>query len=161
MDKDLFNTIIKKYKDSIFAIAFQYCKNSYDADDVVQEVFFKYYTAKREFESEEHIRNWLIRVAVNTSKKLLVSPWKKRHLSLEDYAETLAFEEPEESEVFYAVMKLPEKYRIVVHLYYQEDYSTKEIAEILHIRESTVSTRLLRARKMLKETLQEVWKDES
>lgn len=57
-------------------------------------------------------------------------------------------------------MELPEKYRIVVHLYYQEGYSTKEVAEILHIRESTVSTRLLRARKMLKEKLQEVWKDE-
>ncbi len=160
MDKDLFYAVIKKYKDSIFAIAFQYCKNPYDADDVVQEVFLKYYTVEKEFESEEHIRNWLIRVAVNTSKKLVISPWKKRHLSLEDYVETLTFEEPEESEVFYAVMELPEKYRIVVHLYYQEGYSTKEVAEILHIRESTVSTRLLRARKMLKEKLQEVWKDE-
>lgn len=160
MEQDLFHAVVKKYQDSIFAIAFQYCKNPYDADDVVQEVFLKYYTAKKEFESEEHIRNWLIRVAVNTSKKIVISPWKKRHLPLEEYAETLAFEEPEESEVFYAVMQLPEKYRIVVHLYYQEGYHTKEIAEILHIRESTVSTRLLRARKMLKEKLQEVWKDE-
>ena len=158
MDKDLFDAIVKKYKDSVFSVAFQYCRNPYDADDVVQDAFLKLYTAKKEFESEEHIRNWLIRVAVNDSKKIVISPWKRRYQSLEDYAETLAFEEPEESEVFFAVMELPEKYRIAVHLYYQEDYSIREIAEILKIRESTVSTRLLRARKMLKEKLKGVWK---
>ena len=157
MDKDLFDTVVEKYKDHIFSIAFQYCKNPYDADDVVQDVFLKLYTAKKEFESEEHIRNWLICVAVNDSKKIVVSPWKRRRQSLEDYAETLVFEEPEESSVFFAVMELPEKYRIAVHLYYQEDYSIREIAEILKIRESTVSTRLMRARRMLKEKLKGVW----
>ena len=59
-----------------------------------------------------------------------------------------------------AVMELPWKYRAVVHLYYYEDYSTREIAKILGVRETAVTTRLMRARRMLRETLGEVWNEE-
>ena len=152
--------IFEKYKDRIFAIAFNYFKNSIDADDVVQETFYKLYKNERLFESEEHLRNWLIRVAVNECKRVTFSSWFKKKEPLEDYAKTLIWNDPEESEVFLAVMSLTKKYRTVIHLYYYEDYSIKEIASLLDISETAVSTQLQRGRKKLKENLLEVWKDE-
>lgn len=150
----------ERYRDCIFAIAYHYMKNSYDADDITQNVLIKYYHNKKTLESEEHKKNWLIRVTINECKKMLISPWRSRSQNLEDYANSLKFEEKEQSELFLAVMELAQKYRVVVHLYYYEDYSTKEIAQLLGIRETAVSTRLLRARNMLKEKLQEVWNEE-
>lgn len=159
LEKDMIEAA-NRYRDRIFAIAYNYLKNSYDADDITQNVLMKYYCSEKIFESEEHRRNWLIRVAVNECKKLLFSPWRSRCQNLEEYADTLQFEDKEQSELFTAVMSLSKNYRIVVHLYYYEDYSIREIAQILKIRETAVSTRLLRARKMLKEQLQEVWDEE-
>lgn len=152
--------IFEKYKDNIFAIGFSYFKNSIDADDIVQETFYKLYRSGRDFESEEHLRNWLLRVAVNECKRVTLSSWFKKKEPLEDYAKTLVWQDPEESEVFLAVMSLPRKYRTVIHLYYYENYSAKEIAAMLGESPSAVSTQLLRGRKRLKEKLLEVWQDE-
>lgn len=152
--------IASQYRDCIFSIAYHYLKNSYDADDIVQNVLIKYYHNKKTLESEEHKKHWLIRVAINECKKVLLSPWRNRCQNIDDYAQMLQFEEPEQSELFYAVMELPQKYRIVVHLYYYEDYCVREIGQLLGIRETAVSTRLLRARKLLKKRLQEVWDEE-
>ncbi len=150
----------ERYRDCIFAIAYNYMKNSYDADDITQNVLIKYYNNKKVLESEEHKKNWLIRVTINECKKMLLSPWRSRCQNLEDYADSLQFEEKEQSRLFMAVMELPWKYRAVVHLYYYEDYSTREIAKILGVRETAVTTRLMRARRMLRETLGEVWNEE-
>jgi RNA polymerase sigma-70 factor (ECF subfamily) len=79
---------------------------------------------------------------------------------LEDYIETLTFESEESSEIFEAVMKLPEKYRIVIHLFYYEDYSVNEIADILKITPGNVKVRLSRGRMSLRNTLKEVWEDD-
>lgn len=152
--------IFEKYKDRVFAIGFSYFRNSIDADDIVQETFYKLYRSGGEFESEEHLRNWLIRVAVNECKRVSLSSYFQKKESLEDYAGSLIWNDPEESEVFLAVMNLPKKYRSVIHLYYYENYSVKEIAELLGLTDTAVSTRLLRGRKKLKEKLLEVWKDE-
>ena len=150
----------ERYRDCIFAIAYNYMKNSYDADDITQNVLIKYYNNKKVLESEEHKKNWLIRVTINECKKMLLSPWRSRCQNLEDYADSLQFEEKEQSRLFLAVLELPWKYRAVVHLYYYEDYSTREIAKILGVRETAVTTRLMRARRMLRETLGEVWNEE-
>ena len=160
MDNAYFTKIIEQHKDRLFAIAFNYFKNSHDSDDVVQEVFIKFYNVKKEFESDEHIRNWLIKVTINQCKKILVSSWFKKHVALEEYANGLSFETTEESDLFYAVMNIPKKYRVVVHLYYYEGYNIKEISELLRIKETAISTRLMRARKILKECLKEIWEDE-
>lgn len=152
--------IFEKYKDNIFAVAFNYFKNSMDADDVVQETFYKLYKSGKDFESEDHLRNWIIRVAINECKRVTLSSWFKKKEPLEDYAKTLVWNDPEESEVFLAVMNLPKKYRTVLHLYYYENYTIKEIANLLDISSTAVSTQLLRGRKKLKEKLLEVWKDE-
>ena len=127
--------------------------------DMAQIALIKCYQAKKPFADEQHIRRWLIRVTVNECKRYLVSPWRRYTAPLEDYAETLGFETPEQSALFFAVMELPQKYRVPVHLYYYEDYSVREIAEALGLRESAVQTRLLRARQKLRQKL-EGWNDD-
>ena len=152
--------VMEQYKDRLFAAAFSICRNAADADDVVQDTLLRYHTTDKQFESEEHIRAWLLRVAVNKAKNINMSFFRRACVPLEDYMETLTFENPETKELFREVMKLPEKYRIVIHLYYYEDYSVREIAEILHIGESNVKVRLSRGRKMLADTLGEAWEND-
>lgn len=160
IDMNSLEPVYEKYKDNIFAIGFNYFKNSIEADDVVQETFFKLARSGKDFENEEHLRNWLIRVAVNECKRVSLSSWVKKKVSLEEYSGQIDFETKEESRVFTAVMSLPKKYRQVIHLYYYEDCSTAEIADILGISQTAVTTRLLRGREKLKLDLLEVWKDE-
>ena len=160
IDMNSLEPVYEKYKDNIFAIGFNYFKNSIDADDVVQETFLKLARSGKDFENEEHLRNWLIRVAVNECKRVSLSSWIKKKVSLEEYSGQIDFETQEESQVFTAVMSLPKKYRQVIHLYYYEDYCTAEIADILGISRTAVTTRLLRGREKLKQDLLEVWKDE-
>lgn len=148
------------YQDNLFAVAFNICQNTQDAEDVIQDTFVQYYTTKKEFDSEEHIRAWLIRVAVNKAKNVTRTFWRQNKVSIEDSMETLTFETPESENLFETVMQLPEKYRIVIHLYYYEDYSVGEIAKILKLSESNVKTRLMRGRAMLREVLKEEWDDD-
>ena len=148
------------YQGSLFAAAFNVCKNAQDAEDVVQDTFVQYYTTKKEFESEQHIRAWLMRVAVNKAKNVNRTFWRRNKISIEDYMETLVFETPAAETLIETVMKLPEKYRIVIHLYYYEEYAVREIAQILKLSESNVKIRLSRGRAMLKETLKEDWDDD-
>lgn len=150
-----FTCLAKKYIDTVFRVALNYLKNGEEADDVTQNVFLKLWKEKKPFDSEEHIRNWLIRVTINECKSLLRTNWRNRE-SFEDYAQKLSFVTPEHSELFYAVMDLPKKYRMPIYLYYYEDYSTGEVAKILGIPRATVGTHLRRGRQMLREILQEV-----
>lgn len=149
--------IMEKYKDNLYSIAFNICQNAADADDVVQDTLLAYHTAEKQFDSEQHIRAWLIRVAINKAKNISMSFFRRASACLEDYIDTLIFETPEAKDLLEEVLKLPEIYRIVIHLFYYEDYSVKEIAEILHMSESNVKVRLSRGRKMLKKSLQEAW----
>lgn len=152
--------LIERYRDRVFAAAFSVCRNAEDADDIVQETFIAYHTSVKEFDSEEHIKAWLLRVAFNKAKNLTRSFWHRNAVPLEDYMETLEFESGDSREIFRAVMELPEKYRTAVHLFYFEDYSMKEIAAVLAISESAVKVRLNRARNMLRESLGEVWNND-
>ena len=150
----------EKYRDNIYAIAFNHFRNRQDAEDAVQEVFLKYHRSDKDFDSVDHIRNWLIRVAINECKNVTLSSWFKKREPLADYEQTLRFEEPEQTRLFESVMALPRKYRSVLHLFYYEDYSVRETAELLGISESAVTTRLARGRNKLKKELKEVWADE-
>lgn len=149
--------LFEKYRDNLYIIAFNVCKNAEDAKDVVQDTFIQYYSVKKEFDNEQHIRAWLIRVAINKAKNMNTAFWRKNKISLEDYMETLEFETEESEELFETVMRLPEKYRIVIHLFYYEEYNIHEIADILKLSESNVKVRLSRGRLLLKEKLQEEW----
>lgn len=152
--------LIACYQDNLYAVAFNICKNQMDAEDVVQETFVQYYTTKKQFEDQQHLRAWLIRVAINKAKNMTRTFWRRNKCSLEDYMETLTFEDTDSRNLFEEVMKLPDKYRIIIHLFYYEDYSVKEIAEILKLSESNVKTRLSRGRTLLRNTLKEAWDNE-
>jgi len=152
--------IVDKYKNNIYAASFSICANAGDAEDVVQDTLLQYYMTHTNFNNEEHIRAWLLRVAINKALNIQRSFWHRHKVPLEDYMETLSFETPESRDLFAEVMKLPEKYRAVVHLFYYEDYSIREISQILKTSESNVKVRLSRARAMLKESLKEDWLDE-
>ena len=150
-----FSTLVCRYQDTIYRLAYSYTKNHFDADDVTQNVLLQLYKTDKAFQSEAHLKNWLMRVTVNHCKNLFRAPWRK-HEDLEDYANTLAFPESEAKDLFLTVMKLDKKYRVTLMLFYYEGYSIREIARIMDIPEKTVSTRLARGRKLLKDFLTEV-----
>ena len=145
----------EKYIDTVYRVAFSMLKNPHDADDVTQDTFLKLYTSSGKFQSDAHVKNWLIKVSVNSCKNFFRAKWRNSE-NIDDYAERQRFESQEESELFCAVNALEQKYRIVVHLYYFEGYSTKEIAQLLSTSENTVSSRLHRARGMLRKLMTEV-----
>lgn len=153
------DVVVSKYKDNVFSAAFHILKSAEDAEDVVQETFLCYHTQNKQFESEVHIRAWLLRIAINKAKNILRSGRYSTSVPLEEYMHTLPFETEESQELFEEVMRLPEKYRIVVHLFYYEDFSVREIAKILRITESSVKTRLSRARNILRNILTEEGND--
>ena len=147
--------LIEAYQKSLYAAAFNICRNTDDANYVVQDTFIQYYTTKKQFQDEEHLKAWLLRVAINRAKDISRSFWKKNRLSIEDYADAVPFESREETGLFEAVMRLPEKYREVIHLYYYEDLSIKETARILRITEGSVKMRLSRGRSFLRDVFKE------
>ena len=151
--------IIYRYQDTVYRIAFTYCRNPSDAEDVAQEVFIRYIRKMPGLDSEEHLKAWLIRVTLNVAKSLLTSSWSKKTVPLSDH-ELISNDEMSNTETYYAVMSLSEKYRSVVMLYYFEDYSVKEIAQILNRTETAIQTQLQRARAMLKDKLKEDWKND-
>ncbi len=149
---ELFVRIYEKNKNSVYSVIYNYIRNTADASDLTQEVFVKLYAYNKEFESDEHIKAWLIRVAVNLSKNhIRDSRWS----SYEELDENLPDREKEDhSDVMSAVLALPEKYRIPIHLFYYEGWSVKQIADVLGLREPTVKTRLDRGRQKIKNRLE-------
>ena len=160
MDSRSYEQIVCKNIDTIYRIAISYTKTPTDADDIVQQTFMKLLTKKVAFTDEEHIKRWLIRVCVNECNSLFSSFWRKNVDSIETISKEPEFTMKENSEVYEAIKQLPSKCGIVIYLFYYEEYSSKEIAEILHIKEATVRTRLARARKLLRTQLKEAWEDE-
>lgn len=156
MEEEEFLRIAEQYKDTIFRIAVNFLGNTSDADDVVQDVLMKLFESDKKFESEEHMRYWLIRVTINRCKNMLKSFWWRKRTSLDEAQEKVTFQTNEQSELYAKVMGLPEKYRVVLYLFYYEEFSVKEIAELLHMKKSAVTTRLARAREKLKHELEEV-----
>ncbi len=146
--------LTEKYIDTVYRVALGYTKHPADAEDVTQNVFLALLRNRPKLESEDHARFWLIRVTVNECRKLFRSPWRSV-AALEDYAGSLPFAEPGHSELFFAVMALPTKYRMPLYLYYYEEYSTEEIASLLKIPKGTVCTNLKRGRELLKKQLED------
>ena len=155
LEREEFLHLAGKYKDTVFRVALNALGSPNDADDIVQDTLLRLLQRAEPFESEAHAKYWLIRVALNLCKNVFRAPWRK-NLPLEELAETPVFDTPEQGELYSQVMVLPEKYRTVLYLFYYEDYSVKEIAHLLGITETAVTTRLQRARQALKSELTEV-----
>ncbi len=147
-DRRELDRIYAEYSDMVYRLALVRCGSRADADDVFQEVFLRLVRKSPSFESEEHLKAWLIRVTLNCSYKLLGSAWSRR---TEPLSETLEIQDEYDGEVFDAVQSLPEKYRTVIHLFYYEGYSGAEIAKLLGLSESAVRTRVQRAKEKLRE----------
>lgn len=145
--------IYDTYHDSVYRLAFAYCKNRADAEDITSEVFLRRFTCRKEFADRQHETAWMMRVTINKAKDLLRSFRYRFSVPLEEAVNV--YESPEEHDVYNAVMALPAKYRSVIHLYYFEGYSVKEIAGMIGKSETAVQTRLYRARGLLKDALGE------
>jgi RNA polymerase sigma-70 factor (ECF subfamily) len=146
---------INQYADMVYRIAIVQMKSKSDADDIFQEAFLRLVKYKDTIESEEHLKAWLIRVTINCCKKHFDNAWNKKTTSMEyetGVEETYEMQEQDET-VFHAIKGLSENYRSVIHLFYYEEYSVKEIAQIMEQSESTIKTRLSRARDLLRKQL--------
>lgn len=155
MSNMTFENVVKAFSDTVYRVSLNILKNPEDSKDCMQNVFLRYYKKQDTFEGEEHIKAWLIRVTVNESKRLLKLYSKNQSVPLDELANTLFADSKEESDIFIEVMKLDEKYRTVIFLYYYEGYDVKEIAHILKRNAATVRTQLSRARELLKKNLKE------
>ena len=144
-------SLFRSYKDDVYRLALSYTKSIQEAEDVCQTVFLKLLEQKEIKPGKE--RSWLMQVTANTCRNVLRSAWWKRTVPME---ETLPAVDSQYTDTWEKVMALPPKYRVMIYLRYYEELSTKEMAQLLHISQSNVTTRLNRARQMLKSALEEV-----
>ncbi len=150
--KETAEQIIRRYADTIYRTAYQHLKNSADAEDIFQEVCIALITKNAPIEDEEHLKRWLIRVTINKCRDFKKSVWQKKTESIDEHTELIA---PEALSVIEELKKIPDRYSDVLYLYYYEEYTIAEIAEILGTSSNTIGTRLRRARKKLKSLLEE------
>lgn len=166
--RESFDAVMRMYTPTVYGIAYTRLGNPADAEDVSQNVFIRYFKADITYESEEHRKAWLIRCAVNCTISYATSSHYRHRAAdtsldeLHESAEQLGSDVEERSEkaeqrraVLDAVMKLPAKYRTVVHLFYFEDMSIAQISEATGARQSTVKSQLSRARDKLRKLLAE------
>lgn len=147
--------IINEYSTMVYRIALVYGKTKEDAEDIFQEVFLRLVRYQNRLESKEHVRNWLIRVTANCGKSYIKKQSRNQTLPLME--DVMLRDEMEDNDrgyaIYQAVKSLPEKYRVVVHLYYYEELSVKEISDCLNRREGTIKSQLARSRELLKRKL--------
>ena len=146
--------IVRTYADMVYRVAYRYLKNSIDTDDVFSEVFLAYFKKERTFESEEHRKAWLIRVTINCAKDLLEQRSQLQELHEETLTDQTACETDTYMDLHKAIEKLRPEYREVIKLYYLDDLSVREIAQILNKNENTIKTQLFRARDTLRAILE-------
>lgn len=141
---------MKTYGNAVYRLAYSQSRSKADAEDIYQDVFLRYFQKRPEFESEEHRKAWLLRVTINRARSLFTSAWFRKTLPLE---ECTLFAKTEEKLLDEALRQLPQKDRTLLHLFYYEELSTREMAGILKRKESTVRTQLTRARRKLAEIM--------
>ena len=157
---DEFKYIYDTYFNMIYRICLIYLSDITEAEDVVQETFLKLFNSKSIFNSEEHVKAWLITVSKNLCKDMLKNFWKSRRVDMEKISKLVDqnSDDMKDPSLKYAVeelLKLPQKYKIVIYLFYYEEYYIKDISKILEIKESTIQTQLSRARRLLEKNIKE------
>ena len=148
-DTQTIASLFRQYGDDVFRLAYSYLGNRQDAEDVCQTVFLNL-AEKSVILLPGKEKSWLLTCAANALKNLHRSFWRKNVTVLED---DISFSDDRHQELHDALMTLPPKYRVVVHLYYFEGYDQGEIAGILRISRTAVQTRMQRARTMLRKEL--------
>lgn len=160
MTEDEFVSAVNRSSQRLYLIALSFTQNADEAEDILQNIFLKLWKYPKPFENEMHLDKWLTAVCVNESRNYIKTPFRKRCSPLDEHADTPVFDSVKNQDIFNAVMSLPQKERTVIHLFYYEDLSVKEIAKLMKQSESAVKTRLYRARKNLKDKLGDEWINE-
>lgn len=145
--------LIPKYQDNLYQAAYAILQNIADSQDAVQMTFIKYYQNDQDYQNEEHIRKWLFRTIMNQAKDIRRSFWRKSRSELNEATAGTVFETSQDQSLFDAVSGLDAKYRIILQLYYYEEFTIREIAALTGLSQSTVKKRLERGRKLLREQL--------
>lgn len=144
---------LEQYGDMLYRLAVIILKNESDAEDVVQETILKLYQKPPHFRDEEHKKAWLIRVATNQCRDLL--RFRARHPQIEEEQLAKISIESPDGGILEALSDLPEKFRIVLTLYYVHECSVKEIARVIRRTPSAVKMRLQKGRTLLEEKYRE------
>ena len=160
MTNDEYIQAVKRNSNRLYLIALSYLQNHHDAEDVMQDVLLKLWKTKKTFNDSEHMDKWLTITCIHKCKDHFKSPFVKNMAALDEANELYTFDSIKSQDVFNAVMSLPKKERMVVHLFYYEDMQINDIAQALGCSSSVVKTRLFRARKSLKNVLGDDWINE-
>ncbi|OME86173.1 RNA polymerase subunit sigma-70 [Paenibacillus sp. FSL A5-0031] len=155
-----FSEMYERNIDMVYRLCFILLKNTMDADDAVQSVFLKLFKHNKTFNDREHEKAWLIVTTKNTCKDILKSWWRSRRVDVDVLPEKTYWDNNEQQrDILEKLLRLPEKYRTVLYLYYVEDYSVKEISKLLDRKESTLQTQLSKGRTRLKADLGGIYVD--
>ena len=138
--------VMHTYGTTVYRLAYSQLRSAADAEDIYQEVFLRYFRKRPRFDSEEHRKAWLLRVTLNRARSHVSSAWYRHTVPLESQ---ISFPEPESRQLDEALAQLRPGDRSLLHLFYYEELSVREIAQLLKRKESTVRTQLTRARNRL------------
>ena len=159
-NNDIIENLISLYGNDVLRIATAYTHNISVEEDIFQEVFIKVALNIDKFEKRSSEKTWIIRITINTCKDYLKSSWNKKVVPMEtiestskSYSEEELLKEEKSEIIIQEILKLPIKYKEVILLYYYQDLLTSDIAKILNLPETSVRTRLRRAREIIKEKL--------
>ena len=154
LTEQAYTDAVRRNSQRVFLIALSFTRNRADAEDAMQNVFLKLWKHREKLEDRTHIDKWLTRVTVNECRSLLRS--RRDVVSYEEIEELCAAPSfSREQDLLYAVLQLPKDQRTVIHLFYYEELSVREIAELLHLTQGAVKKRLSRAREALRNRLKE------
>ena len=153
MEESDFKKAWEAYHDMLYRLAVTMTKNMDAAMDVVQDVMLRLFRHRVSFESDEHMKAWLIRVCINRCRDLMRSPWFLKETELDP--RLYACMEKNDRKILEAIMALDPKYRSVIYLHYYEGYSCRELAKLMGLSESAVRMRAKRAREILRAELEE------
>lgn len=143
-----FEEVVRKYSDTVTGVCLMRLKNMSDVEDCYQNTFFKFYTKSPKFEDEQHIKAWLIRVAIRECASYMRK--NRRQVPVESFFDESDSDNKDNLDISWALIKTPSKYRDVLYLHYCEEYKVKEIAQIIGAKENTVKSLLRRGREILR-----------
>lgn len=155
-DADAFIELMERNKMTLQRVAYGYFRSEEDVADVIQETILRAFEHIQELKKPEYFRTWLVRILINNCNQ--VYKQNKKHCTLEEYTESDKNISSNLGDVeFHEMLRsLPEDSRVIFQLYYGEQFTTREISEMLHMREATVKSRLHRGKQKLRAEMQVV-----
>ena len=154
---EILNRLVEQYQTSLRRMCFIMLRDEELAKDAVQDTFLKVYKNIDVFRGECSEKTWLMRIAVNTCRDMIHSAWFRhldRRITPEQLPESCEQTDEEAVDLTIEVMRLSQKHREVILLYYYENMTTDEIAQALGVAKSTVSVRLEQGRQNLRKMLE-------